>query len=107
MISSLFLGLGILLVALGIWGMLRMKTLHARAMASTIVDTTGYLCILVGILLRWPRSFITLKIGMIIFLMLIINTLFVHFLLQSAWKSGHKENIKKGDEHETGDHHNP
>lgn len=102
MISNIFLAVGLVLVLIGIIGMLRLETHYARAMSSTLVDTAGYLFILLGIIFRWPLSFMTFKILIIMILMLIINPLFMHFLLQSAWKSGHKEDVKKGETDGTG-----
>lgn len=98
MISNLFIIAGLVFILIGIMGLFRLETLQARVMSSTLVDTVGYLLILIGMILKWGFSFVSLKIMVVIFLMLIINPLFTHFLMQSAWKSGHKEDVKREDE---------
>ncbi len=97
MISNLFFFFGLIFILIGIIGMFRLDTFQARVMAATLVDTAGYLLILVGVILQWGWSFVSLKILLIILLMLFINPLLTHFLVQSSWKAGHKEDVKVGD----------
>lgn len=98
MISTVLFVLGLVFIFIGIFGMYRFPTFHSRLMASTLIDTSGYICILIGIILRWDIHTISIKLLFLIFVIIVINPIFTHFLIQSSWKSGHKEKVKENNE---------
>lgn len=97
MISTIVFVIGLIFIFIGILGMYRFRTFHSRLMASTLVDTAGYICVLIGIILRGGLQTATVKIIFLIFVIIVINPVFTHFLVQLSWKSGHKENVKEDD----------
>lgn len=95
MISTILFIIGLILIFIGILGMYQFKTFHSRLMASTLIDSAGYICILIGIILRWGFQTVTVKFLLLFFAIIVINPIFTHFLVQFSWKSGHKENVKE------------
>lgn len=93
--SSLLIIGGLLFIAIGLVGMIRFQTFYARLMASTLVDTVGYMLILLGIIILLGFDKITVKVLFLLFGVLMINPIFTHFIIQSAWKTGHKEDVKE------------
>ncbi|MBG9987287.1 monovalent cation/H(+) antiporter subunit G [Facklamia sp. DSM 111018] len=91
MISSIFLLLGILFVLLGTLGLHRSKTFHARVMSSTLIDTTGAILLIIGLMLHIGFNPTSLKLGIILIVITLINPMLTHFLLLSSWKTGQKE----------------
>lgn len=92
--SLVFFVLGVICMVLGLFGIFRFKTFYARLMASTLIDTAGYLCFLIGVILHFGWNTTSIKLLFLFFAVLVINPIFTHFLIQSSWKSGHKEDVK-------------
>lgn len=86
---------GAIFILIGLFGMIKNRTFYARMMASTVIDTAGYILILLGIIIRSGLNTATVKILFLLFSVIIINPIFTHFIIQSAWKMGHKEDVKE------------
>lgn len=95
MISTILFIIGLIFIFIGVLGIYRFKTFHSRLIAATLIDTAGYICILIGIMLRWGFQTVTAKLILLFFAIIVINPVFTHFLVQLSWKSGHKENVKE------------
>jgi len=94
MSSILMIG-GMLFIVIGLIGMIRFRSFYARLMASTLIDTVGYILILLGIIINSGFNTVTVKISLLLFGVIMINPIFTHFIIQSAWKTGHKEDVKE------------
>lgn len=93
--SNILMICGLLFIATGLLGMIRFKTFYSRLMASTLIDTAGYILILLGVIIHLGFEKITVKILFLLFGVLMINPILTHFIIQSAWKMGHKEDVKE------------
>lgn len=91
-----FIG-GIFCILMGIIGMHQGPSFYSRVMASTLIDTAGYLCILIGLMIHMGWKSTMLKLGVLAFVVIIINPILTHFMILASWKSGHKEDVKEED----------
>ena len=91
--------LGIILMAVGIFGIFRFKTFYARMLVVSKVDTVGVVVFLFGLAIWHGISFFTGKILLIIVIVLILSPLVSHMVARSAYISG----IKLSDPHKTDD----
>ncbi|WP_242825223.1 cation:proton antiporter [Proteocatella sphenisci] len=89
-ISNIIISMGIVFVTLGIIGIYRFESFYKRALVSSIVDTTGYLTLMFGIILKEGLSFFSLKVSFIVLITLIVNPLISHAITRSAYISGYK-----------------
>ena len=88
--------LGLLFVIIGLIGLFKYKTFYARATMSSLIDTAGFITIVLGVIIYNGFTFFSLKASVIIFLMLLLNPLTNNIIVQGAYKSGHgiKEEVK-------------
>jgi multicomponent Na+:H+ antiporter subunit G len=87
---------GVVLIGIGIIGFYKFKDFYVRALIASLIDTAGFICVSIGLLFHHQISYFTLKIGIIIVLMLLLNPLATHIITRSAHLSHHK-NDKEGD----------
>lgn len=92
-LSLLFIYLGIAFIGFGVLGVYRFKNFYTRILITSNVDSTGFILILIGVIIRQGFSFFSLKVAFVIMLALIINPLITHSITRSAYNSGYK--IKK------------
>lgn len=89
-IGTILIVFGLSLIGLGIWGLFRFKHFYTRALIASLVDTAGYIALLVGIILRNGINFFSMKVLLILLLTIIINPLVTHAIIRSAFISGYK-----------------
>lgn len=94
MMSNVLMILGVFFISMGLVGIIRFQSFYSRLMASTLIDTAGYILILLGVIIRSGLNTATVKILFLLFGVIMINPIFTHFIIQSAWKTGHKEDVK-------------
>ena len=96
--------LGLVFMAIGIFGIYRFKTFYARMLVVTKVDTVGVMVFLLGLAIRQGFSFFSGKLLLIIICVLILSPLVSHVIARSAYISGvelanpHKVDEQAGDE---------
>ncbi|MDO4594927.1 MAG: monovalent cation/H(+) antiporter subunit G [Tissierellia bacterium] len=95
MISNILFIIGMIFMFIGVIGMQRFNTFYKRLMASTLIDTAGFLSILLALIFRLGFNAISAKILLLFFTVLVINPIFTHMIIQFSWKSGNKEDVKK------------
>lgn len=88
--SLLFIYVGIFFVAIGVLGFYRCKNFYTRILVTANVDATGFIFILLGVIIRHGFSFFSLKVFFVIVFALIINPLITHAITRSAYNSGYK-----------------
>lgn len=89
-IGYILMFIGVLLITFGIIGFYKFKDFNIRALIASLIDTAGFICISIGLLLHHQISFFTLKIGIIIILMILLNPLATHIIVRSAYLSHNK-----------------
>jgi multicomponent Na+:H+ antiporter subunit G len=82
--------LGILIIAIGVLGTYRFNNFYPRILAAALIDTMGNITVLIGVMMIKGLSFFTLKVGIILLIMLVINPLSTHSIARSAYFSGYK-----------------
>lgn len=80
--------LGLLFGIIGIIGLVRFKGFYSRISVTGLLDTIGFLLIMLGVIFIKGISFFSLKIIMILAFGLITNPLATHAIARSAYKGG-------------------
>lgn len=89
-IGDLLIYVGIFFISIGIFGIYRFKNFYQIALTASLVDTVGYISIILGIIIKNGFSFFSLKLGFVLLITLIINPLISHAIVRSAYISGYK-----------------
>jgi len=87
-IGLILISLGIVLVIIGIIGVYKYKNFYQRVAVASVIDTAAFITIAIGIMVYIGFSLFSLKVGFIIFLMLLLNPLSNHVMVKGAYKSG-------------------
>ena len=87
-VGLLVMLIGLVLMAIGIFGIFRFKTFYARMLVVSKVDTVGVIVFLMGLAIRHGFSFFSGKILLIIVCILILSPLVSHMVARSAYLSG-------------------
>lgn len=95
-LGILLLFAGFLIQLFGIYGIIKHNDFYVRLTVSSLIDSAGFITIMLGLMLYKGLSFATLKIGFILLLMLLINPLSNHILGRAAYLSNyHPEGRKR------------
>lgn len=91
------IALGIFFQLFGIYGIIKHRNFYVSLSVSSLIDSAGLFTILVGLIFYsgWNRA--SLKIGFIIFLLLLLNPLANHILGRGAYLSNYhpQRRVKK------------
>lgn len=90
--------LGLLVSIIGNVAYFRHKEFFSELLIGSIVDTSAFSIIMIGVMIYMGLSYFTLKIGMILILCLVINPLSSCAIGQSAYRSGFKPVKQEEDE---------
>ncbi len=89
-IGNFLIGLSLIFITIGVFGIYRFKNFYQRALISANIDTVGYITLMLGFIIKNGFSFFSLKISFILIITLIINPLVSHAIVRSAYISGYK-----------------
>lgn len=89
-IGNFFIGLSLIFITIGVFGIYRFKNFYQRALISANIDTVGYITLMLGFIIKNGFSFFSLKVSFILVITLIINPLVSHAIVRSAYISGYK-----------------
>lgn len=94
------IGFGVMLIGLvfmvfGTLSLFRFKHFYSRILQTSLIDTSGLMTMIIGMVIYQGWSFFTLKLGSLLFIILLLNPVATHFITKSAYLSGY--HIKKGD----------
>lgn len=92
-IANIIIIIGLLFMALGVFGVYRFKDYFSRILVSAKVDTVGFITIMIGLMLRHGFDFFTGKLLLVLALYVITNPIATHAITRSAHISGYR--IKK------------
>ena len=93
-ISLTLMAVGSFFMLSGSLGILRMPDFFTRVHPSALIDSFGAPLVLVGAAIHFGFSFLTLKIILLVFLLLITHPTATHALCQAALKGKLKPLIK-------------
>lgn len=85
--------IGLLFMALGVFGIFRFKDFFARILITAKVDTVGFITVMLGLVIKHQFDFFSGKILLVFALYLITNPIATHAVTRSAQLSGYR--IKK------------
>lgn len=88
-IGSIFLFAGLVFQLFGIYGIFKHKHFYVRLSISSLIDSAGFIAILVGLMIFKGFDFATLKLGFILLLMILLNPLSNHILGRGAYLSSY------------------
>lgn len=89
-IGNFLIGLSLIFITIGVFGIYRFKNFYQRALISANIDTVGYITLMLGFIIKNGFSFFSLKVSFILIITLIINPLVSHAIVRSAYISGYK-----------------
>ncbi|MBN2794795.1 MAG: monovalent cation/H(+) antiporter subunit G [Clostridia bacterium] len=90
MMTVLLISMGLIFMAVGLYGTYKYKNFYTRILISAKIDIIGDITILIGLMFKHGISFFTMKLILIFFIILIINPLTTHIIVRSAYQSGYK-----------------
>lgn len=85
--------LGLIFMALGVFGLFRFKDYFTRVLIGGKVDTVGFITILIGLILKNGFTYFSGKILLVLVLYIVTNPIATHAITRSAHLSGYR--IKK------------
>lgn len=87
-IGTILILIGTVFIGLGIAGLYRFSNFFTRSTISSVIDTAGFILMLLGVMFYKQFSLFTVKIGIILFFMLFLNPLSNHVIVRGAYRSG-------------------
>lgn len=92
-LGYILIGLGFVFILSGLFGMFKFNSFFKRVLASSLIDSVGFITVLAGVILLKGVSYFSLKIVLLLGIGLIMNPITTHIIALSAWKSGYKEDV--------------
>ncbi len=88
-IGSFLIVIGLGFQLFGIFGILKYENFYTRLTLSSLIDSAGFITIVIGLMVYNGLDFGTLKLGFILVLMLLLNPLSNHILGRGAYLSNY------------------
>lgn len=88
-IGSIFVVIGLFFQLFGIYGIFRHEHFYIRLSISSLIDSAGFIAILIGLMIFKGINYATLKMGFILLLMILLNPLSNHILGRGAYLSSY------------------
>lgn len=92
-IGNILIVIGLIFMALGVFGIFRFRDFFSRILITAKVDTVGFITVMVGLVIKHGFDFFSGKILIVFALYLITNPIATHAITRSAHLSGYR--IKK------------
>ena len=92
-IANIVIIIGLIFMALGVFGIFRFKDYFSRILVAAKVDTVGFITSMIGLMIKHGFDFFSGKIILVLALYLITNPIATHAITRSAHLSGYR--IKK------------
>lgn len=84
-IGSIFVIFGLIITLFGIYGLMKYNNFYTRLSLSSLIDSAGFIAIIVGLMIYNGWDFGTLKLAFILILMLLVNPLSNHVIGRGAY----------------------
>lgn len=94
-IGILLMAISLIFIMFGSIGLFRFKNFYSRILIASLIDTAGFICMMIGVMVYKGFSYFSLKVFLILFAVLLLNPVSTHFITKSAHYSGY--HVKKGD----------
>lgn len=90
LIGMILIGIGIVFAGFGVFGIYYYKNFYTRASIASLIDSTGFLFMALGVIVYKGLSNFSYKTGFLIILVLLLNPLANHYIVRGAHTSGHR-----------------
>ncbi len=97
LIGSIIIGIGVLFVLIGVFGIFRFKDFFQRILIGSKVDTVGFITICIGAIVHSGLTWFSMKVLLLVAVVMIINPVITHAIAQSAYRGGHRIDGGKDD----------
>jgi len=87
-LGNVIIGIGIVFILFGEFGLFRYPKFYSRALICSIIDTCAFITILIGVIIKQGFSYFSFKVLIILIIMMIINPISTHSVTHSAYFSG-------------------
>ena len=94
-VGLIFIIIGFIFIIFGIIGIYRFKDFYSRILVGSLIDTAGFTCVMVGVMIYKGFSFFSLKVFLILSVVLLLNPVSTHSITKSAYFS--RYHIRKDD----------
>lgn len=88
-VGTVFTSIGILFIAIGVFGIYKYNNFYIRATISSLIDSAGFLFVSIGIIVYKGFSTFSFKILFLIILVLLLSPLSNHYIVRGAHNSGY------------------
>ncbi len=85
--------LGLVFSLVGLIVLYKYKGFYIKASTTSFIDSTGFILIILGIIVYSGISYISLKITLLLFFVIMLNPLSNHYIVKGAYKSGYKDDM--------------
>ncbi len=93
--SNVLLAIALILMTIGMIGLFRAKGFYRRLLTCALIDTIGFLFLLIGLIFRAPSLSFALKIILLLVVIFLTAPLISHKLGRSSYMSGHLEETEE------------
>ncbi len=84
--------MGLLFSFMGILIIYKYKGFYIKAATTSLIDSIGFIFIVIGIMIYNGANFISLKLFLLLIFSMMLNPLSNHYIVKCAYKSGYKDN---------------
>ena len=95
LIGNVIIGIGVVFVLVGVFGMYRFKDFYSRILIASKIDTVGFITICSGVIVRNGISWFSLKVLLLVAVVMIINPVVTHAIAHSAFHGGYRIDSKE------------
>lgn len=88
-IGIIIILIGAIVAGVGVLGLYKFYDFYSRAAIASVIDTAGFVLVLIGAMVYKSVAEFSLKIAVIIFFMLFLNPLSNHVIVRGAHRSGY------------------
>lgn len=82
--------IGLLFIAVGVFGLYHYHNFYTKATLSSLIDSTGFLLVATGVVVYMGLSSFSLKTLFLLILIMLLNPLANHYIVRGAHTSGYR-----------------
>ncbi len=86
---------GVLFSLSGIVILYAFKGFYIKASTTALIDSTGFILVIIGIIVYSGINFVSLKVLFLLIFALMLNPLSNHYIVKGAYRSGYKDDMEE------------
>jgi len=83
-IGNVLIGCGVVMLFIGMFGFYRFKDFYSKLLVTAAIDTMGLITLLIGAMIRSGPTWFTLKVGLILAIVMLLNPVVTSKIALSA-----------------------